>query len=75
MSRDQHIQAMMVALTRAIEVSLAAGEAARAAVTELLKGGGRVRRFSQGDGLGPTLTLTTEDREFLSALSIRPEDH
>lgn len=74
MSRGEHIQELMSALRRAIEVSLAASEATREAAAELLKRGSDAgTSFLTGES-GPSLDLTPEDREFLRALAIRPED-
>jgi len=74
MSNNPHIKALMADLIRAIEVSLAATEAARAAVAEILKRGMDGASIVPSDEAGPTLALTPEDREFLSRLSIRAED-
>lgn len=74
MSCDEHIQALMADLIRAIEVSLAATEAARAAVTEMLKRRAETEIPLEGSEPGLSFTLTPQDREFLSALSIRFED-
>lgn len=64
----------MADLIRAIEVSLAATEAARAAVAEMLKRGAETEVSLEGSERGSSLTLTPQDREFLSALSIRLEE-
>lgn len=74
MSDDQHIQALIGDLIRATEVSLAASEAARALVAEILKRGAETRVFLEGSEPGSSLRLTPEDLEFLSALSIRLEN-
>lgn len=74
MLRDQHIRALMADLIRAIEVSLAASAAARALVVELVRHRAEAGSFFQDDEVGPTLPLTRQDREFLSALSIRFDD-
>lgn len=74
MSNDPHITALMADLIRAIEVSLAATEAARAAVAEILKRGTDGVSVVPSDDAGPALALTPGDREFLSRLSIRAED-
>jgi hypothetical protein len=58
----------------AIELSLVASEAARALTVELLKSSAGMGSSVQGDEPGPFFSLTTQDREFLSALSIRFED-
>lgn len=72
--RDPHVQALIADLLRAVKVSLAAGDAARALVAELLKRGAATGSLCQDDAGGPTVTLTPQDREFLSALAIRLED-
>lgn len=74
MRRDEHIRQLMISLRRAIEVSLAATEATRQAVAELLKRDSGAGMFLGTDRSGPSLDLTPEDREFLRALAIRPED-
>lgn len=74
MTRDSHLRAMMAELLQAIEVSLAASEAARALVEEILKRRAETGTFLQGTDASPSLTLTPGDREFLNALAIRFED-
>ncbi|MBI4241919.1 MAG: hypothetical protein HY613_09395 [Candidatus Rokubacteria bacterium] len=74
MLRDPHIEALILDLIRAIEASLAASEAARAAVGEILKRGVDSGSLLPSGEAGPPLTLTAEDRAFLSRLSIRAED-
>jgi succinyl-CoA synthetase alpha subunit len=76
MSADRHVDALMQKLQRAIEVSLAAAEAARDAVHEILKRGAETGVFfteGAGPADGPAFELTSQDREFLRAVSIRPE--
>jgi len=66
----------MKKLLQAIEVSLAAAEAAREAVQEILKRGAETGIFFAGtkNGAGdPSMELTAQDREFLRAVSIRPD--
>ncbi|MBI4636879.1 MAG: hypothetical protein HY727_11070 [Candidatus Rokubacteria bacterium] len=74
MSRARHVDALTKKLHKAIEVSLAATEAARDALQEILKRGADTAIFfSRGKGreiVSPE--LTREDREFLRAVSIRP---
>ncbi len=72
--RDQPIEKLMLDLVRAIELSLAASVAARALTVELLKSSAGMGSSLQGDEPGPFFSLTTQDREFLSALSIRFEN-
>jgi hypothetical protein len=75
MSREPHVDALMKRLIRAIEVSLAATDAARDAVQEILRRGADTGIFFSGArGRGnPTAELTAQDREFLRAVSIRPD--
>jgi hypothetical protein len=73
---DPHVDALMQKLQRAIEVSLAAAEAAREAVHEILKRGAETGAFFAGGGEpadGTSFGLTPQDREFLRAVSIRPD--
>lgn len=66
----------MQKLQRAIEVSLAAAEAAREAVHEILKRGAETGVFFAGKAApadGAPFELTAQDREFLRAVSIRPD--
>lgn len=74
MSHDEHILELMDTLIRATEASLAASEAAHALVAEILKRGAETRVFFEGSEPGASLTLTPQDLEFLSALSIRFEN-
>ncbi|MFQ5896765.1 MAG: hypothetical protein ACE5JN_00755 [Candidatus Methylomirabilia bacterium] len=74
MSRDEQIHALMAALLRAIESSLAATEAAREVVAELLRRGSEPGIFFRRGEPASRLDLTPRDREFLRALSIRPEE-
>ena len=66
-------------LLKAIECSLAASQAARATVEEILKRGADTAIFFTGTGLDPKapegeeVQLTPQDREFLRTLSIRPD--
>lgn len=75
MSREGHVDGLMKKLLRAIEVSLAATDAAREAVQEILKRGADTGIFFTGArGRGnPAFELTPQDKEFLRAVSIRPE--
>jgi hypothetical protein len=89
---NAHVDDLMGKLARAIELSLAAAEASREAVLEILRRGGETGIFFQEAGrvsrparpapgpAGPAaapdgLALTQQDRDFLRALSIRPEPH
>ena len=93
--RNVHVDDLMGKLTRAIELSLAAAEASREAVIEILRRGGETGIFFREAGpaakpsaAGATpgtagrkssgsaaegLSLTQQDRDFLRALSIRPD--
>ncbi|MGH7390958.1 MAG: hypothetical protein ACREM3_16095 [Candidatus Rokuibacteriota bacterium] len=75
MSREPHVDTLMQKLLRAIEVSLAATDAARDAVQEILKRGADTGIFFAGSGRRGTtdFELTPQDKEFLRAVSIRPE--
>jgi len=75
MSREPHVDVLMKKLLKAIEVSLAATEAARDAVQEILKRGADTGIFFAGArGRGnPSFELTAQDKEFLRAVSIRPD--
>lgn len=69
----------MTKLLKAIEVSLAAAEAAREALQEILKRGAETGIFFAGtparQGSEGAFELTAQDREFLRAVSIRPDRH
>lgn len=75
MSQDAHVEALMRRLLKAVEVSLAATDAARDAVQEILRRGADTAMFFTGTrGRGhPSAELTAQDREFLRAVSIRPD--
>lgn len=75
MPREPHIDALMKKLLRAIEVSLAATDAARDAVQEILRQGADTGIFFAGARSGghPSSELTTQDKAFLRAVSIRPD--
>jgi hypothetical protein len=75
MPREPHLDTLMKKLMRAVEVSLAAADAARDAVQEILKRGAETGIFFAGTrGRGdPSFELTAQDREFLRAVSIRPD--
>lgn len=66
-------------LLRAIECSLAASQAARETVEEILRRGADTSVFFVGADGGPealgddAVRLTAQDREFLRTLSIRPD--
>jgi hypothetical protein len=75
MPRERQGDALMKKLLQAIEVSLAATEAARDAVQEILKRGADTGIFFAGTRSrgGFSTELTAQDREFLRAVSIRPD--
>ena len=76
MSSDAHVDRLMGKLVRAVEVSLKATEAARAAVAEILKRGAETGIFfARGRGTPPPtgFELTEQDRDFLRGISIRPD--
>ena len=75
MAREPHVEVLMKKLLRAIEVSLAATDAARDAVQEILRQGADTGIFFAGaKGRGPAGSeLTPQDKEFLRAVSIRPD--
>lgn len=75
MRKEPAADALMKKLLRAIEMSLSATDAAREAVQEILKRGADTGIFfsrvrSRGN---PTAELTSQDREFLRAVSIKPD--
>jgi hypothetical protein len=75
MPREPHVEGQMRKLVRAIAVSLAATEAAREALQEILRRGADTGLFFSGARPrgNPTFELTTQDKEFLRAVSIRPD--
>jgi hypothetical protein len=75
MPRERPVDHLMKKLLQAIEISLTATEAARDAVQEILRRGADTGIFFAGvRGRGAVSTeLTRDDREFLRALSIRPD--
>ena len=75
MARDGAADPLMKKLLRAIEVSLSATEAARDAVQEILRRGADTGVFfSRSRSRGnPSTEMTSQDREFLRAVSIKPD--
>jgi predicted dinucleotide-utilizing enzyme len=79
MARDKHIDGLMAKLLKAIECSLAASQAARETIEEILKRGADTAIFFAGADAdsrvleGEEIQLTAQDREFLRTLSIRPD--
>jgi hypothetical protein len=75
MPRDRHVEQLMKKLVQAVEVSLTATEAARDALQEILRRGADTGIFFAGlKGRGPfSPELTPQDKEFLRAVSIKPD--
>ena len=76
MPRESGADTLMKKLIRAIEVSLGATDAAREAVGEILRRGADTGIFfsrSRARGANPSAEMTSQDREFLRAVSIKPE--
>lgn len=75
MSRERPIDALIKKLLHTIDVSLSATEAARDAVQEILKRGAETGIFFAGTRTrgNPSFELTAQDREFLRAVSIKPD--
>jgi hypothetical protein len=75
MARDRTADALMKKLLHAVEVSLTATEAAREALQEILKRGAETGIFFAGrrerGAISPE--LTAQDKEFLRAISIKPD--
>jgi hypothetical protein len=74
MAKERHVDALLKRLVQTIEASLAATDAARDAVQEILKRGADTGIFFAGaKGRGFSPELTSQDKEFLRAVSIKPE--
>jgi hypothetical protein len=75
MARDRQIDALLKKLMQTIEASLSAADAARDAVQEILRRGADTGIFFAGSKKGVTVSseLTTQDKEFLRAVSIKPD--
>ena len=75
MARERQVDALLKKLLQSIEVSLSAAEAARDAVQEILRRGADTGIFFAGSKKGVTISseLTSQDKEFLRAVSIRPD--
>jgi len=75
MARERQVDALLKKLLQTIEVSLDAAEAARDAVQEILRRGADTGIFFAGSKKGVTVSseLTTQDKEFLRAVSIKPD--
>ena len=75
MPRQRQADLLMKKLLVAIEGSLAATEAAREAVQEILRRGADTGIFFAGGKKGGAFSseLTPQDKEFLRAVSIKPD--
>ena len=75
MARERQVDALLKKLLQTIEVSLAAADAARDAVQEILRRGADTGIFFAGSKKGVTVSseLTPQDKEFLRAVSIKPD--
>jgi len=75
MARERQVDALLKKLLQSIEVSLSAADAARDAVQEILRRGADTGIFFSGSKKGVTVSseLTTQDKEFLRAVSIKPD--
>ena len=74
MARERHLDGLFKRLVQTIEASLTATDAARDAVQEILKRGADTGIFFAGaKSRGFSSELTAQDKEFLRAVSIKPE--
>lgn len=75
MARERPVDHLMKKLLQSIEASLTATEAARDALQEIIRRGADTGIFFAGVRTRGVMSheLTREDREFLRALSIRPD--
>ena len=75
MARDRQIDVLLKKLLQTIEASLSAADAASDAVQEILRRGADTGIFFAGSKKGVTVSseLTTQDKEFLRAVSIKPD--
>lgn len=75
MARERQVDALLKKLLQTIEASLAAADAGRDAVQEILRRGADTGIFFAGSKKGVTVSseLTTQDKEFLRAVSIKPD--
>ena len=75
MARERQVDALLKKLLQTIEASLSAADAARDAVQEILRRGADTGIFFAGSKKGVTVSseLTTQDKEFLRAVSIKPD--
>ena len=74
MRRERHVDPLMKKLVQAIEASLAATDAARDALQEILRRGADTGLFFAGSrSRTVSPELTSQDKEFLRAASIKPD--
>ena len=75
MARDRQVDALLKKLLQTIEASLSAADAARDAVQEILRRGADTGIFFAGSKKDVTVSaeMTTQDKEFLRAVSIKPD--
>jgi hypothetical protein len=74
MRRERHVDSLMKKLLQAIEASLAATDAARDALQEILRRGADTGIFFAGARQrAVSAELTAQDKEFLRAASIKPD--
>jgi len=75
MPKERHVDGLLKKLMQTIEASLAATEAAREAFQEIRKQNADTGIFFAGakNRGGFSAELTPQDREFLRAVSIKPE--
>ena len=74
MGRERRADPLLRRLVEAVEASLSAAEAARDAVQEILRRGADTGIFFAGaKSRGFSSELTAQDKEFLRAVSIKPE--
>ena len=75
MPRERRVDLLMRKLLQVVEVSLQATETARDAVQEILRRGADTGTFFAGkERRGePSSELTSQDKEFLRAVSIKPD--
>ena len=75
MRRERHVEPLMKKLVQAIEASLTAADASRDALQEILRRGADTGIFFSASrprgGFSPE--LTSQDKEFLRAASIKPD--
>lgn len=74
MPREPHVEALFKKLQQAVETSLAATQASREALQEIIRQGADTSIFFSGGRTrgGFSQVLTAQDKEFLRALAIKP---